>query len=432
MQNFPQNGQNQVNNIPQSNGFGGSQNFVPPPNYYPNNPQNIPPNQGYAGGYYYQPPPVYIPPQNPPNNAVFGNPPPYYGQGYPPPNAPVYYGYPPSYPPPVAVYMPPPLTPEQLALKNEKKVFKRTANRIGLGLILFYIFVYLVSFILGFVGAIKPDVVHFFSDPSVVMMLNLVLTFFGFVGAALFIFKTEGSKPHRVLSYGLPQKGKLLGAILMGLGFCYTANVAVGLLQTRLEGILPFAQSEMEMPSGILGFLLAVLTTAVAPALFEEFLFRGAIMGNLLKYGKGFAIFTSAILFALVHGNLVQIPFAFMVGIALGFLVVETNSIWTGVIIHFLNNLLAVCMDYLLEVLPEEIVNGGYVVMLAVIIALGFVGFYLLSRKNEKLFSLDKSMHISTSKQRFGWFSACATIIIYYVIVGLEVILQQVTAGMQV
>lgn len=430
MQNYPQNGQNQFNNIPQNNEFGGAQNFVPPPNTAPNPPINTPPTQGYTGGYYYQPPPIYIPPQNPPNNAVFGNPPPYYGQGYPPQNAPVYYGYPPSYPPPVAVYVQPPLTPEELALKNEKKAFKRTANRIGLGLIMFYILTFLASFVLGLVGAVKPDILTFFSDPSVVLMFNLVLTFIGFVGGALFIFKTEGTKPHNLLSFGLPQKGKFWGAVLMGLGFCYTANVAVTMLQTRLSGILPFAQTEVEMPNGILGFLLSVLTVAVAPALFEEFLFRGAIMGNLLKYGKGFAVFTSAIMFGLIHGNLVQIPFAFLVGLVLGFAALETKSIWTAVIIHFLNNLLSVCLDYLGNIVAEDIVTAVYMILLAVVIAVGFVGFYLLSRKNQNLFNLDKSMHISTAKQRFGWFSASAAIIIVYVITGLEVVLEQITAGM--
>lgn len=420
------------NNLPPVNQMGGTGYQPPPQNFVPNYPQNPPQNTGYTGGYYNPPPPIFIPQQNPQNYGVYGNPPPYYGQGYPPQNAPVYYGYPPTYPPPVQVVMPPPLTPEQIALKNEKKVFKSTANRIGLGLILFYIFTFAFSFLLGLVGSFKSEILTFIAEPSVNLMLNILLTFFGFVGVALFIFKTEGEKPHNLLSYGLPQRGKFWAAVMLGLGFCYTANVAVTMLQTRLEGILPFAQTDIQMPDGILGFLLAVLSVAVAPALFEEFLFRGAIMGSLLKYGKGFAIFTSAIVFGLVHGNLVQIPFAFMVGLVLGFVALETNSIWTAVIIHFLNNLLSVCLDYCGRLVTEEIINGAYIILLGLIIMVGFVGFYLLSRKNNNLFALDKSMHLSTAKQRFGWFSSSAAIIIFYVIVGLEVLSTQLMAGVQV
>lgn len=431
MQNDFNNNPLNQNSVPPINQTGGTNYQAPPQNFAPNYPQNGGQNGGYTGGYYYQPPPIYIPPLQSQNYGVYGNPPMYYGQGYPPQNAPVYYGYPPTYPPPVQVVLPPPLTPEQIALKNEKKVFKSTANRIGLGLIIFYIFTFAFSFLLGLIGSFKNEILTFVAEPSVTLMLNILLTFVGFIGAALFIFKTEGAKPHKLLSYGLPQRGKFLAAVMVGMGFCYTANVAVTLLQSRLEGILPFAQTEVQMPDGILGFLLAVLSVAAAPALFEEFLFRGAIMGSLLKYGKAFAIFTSSIIFGLIHGNLVQIPFAFMVGLVLGFVALETNSIWTSVIIHFLNNLLSVCLEYVGKLVPEEILNGAYIILLGLIIMVGFIGFYLLSRKNENLFDFNKSMHISSSKQRFGWFSSSAAIIIFYVITGLEVFAEQLMAGAQ-
>ena len=126
---------------------------------------------------------------------------------------------------------------------------------------------------------------------------------------------------------------------------------------------------------------------AVAPALIEEFLFRGVIMGSLLRFGKPFAIFTSALVFGLVHGNLVQIPFAFMVGLVIGAMVVETNSIWTGVIIHFINNFISLCLDYLSRVIDENILNVFYTFLLASIIIMGFFGFYILSVKKKNLFS---------------------------------------------
>lgn len=423
--------QNGQNNLPPENQTGGSYNQTPPQNFTPNYPQNGVQNAGYTGGYYYQPPPIYIPPQNPQNNGVYGNPPTYYQPTYPPQAPPVYYGYPPTYPPPVQVVMPPPLTPEQIAKNNEKKAVKSTANRIGLALIIFYIIIYIFSFVLGLFVAVKPEIKSFIAEPSVTLMLNIILTFVGFVGGAIFIFKTEGSKPHSLLSYGLPKRGTFLGSVMLAMGFCYTANVAVSMLHARLQSILPFSQPEVEMPNGILGFILATLSVAVAPALFEEFLFRGAIMGSLLKYGKSFAIFTSAIIFSLVHGNLVQIPFAFMVGLVLGFIALKTNSIWTAVIVHFLNNFISVCLDYAGDLINEDVLNGIYIILLAVIIMVGFIGLYLLTRKDKNLFVIDKSMHISTSAQRFGWLSGSAAIIVFFVITGLEVLSAQLTAGMQ-
>lgn len=85
--------------------------------------------------------------------------------------------------------------------------------------------------------------------------------------------------------------------------------------------------------------------TAVLPALIEEFAMRGVVMQSLRKYGDWFAIIMSSLVFALLHGNMVQIPFAFIAGIAIGYAVTVTGSMWTGVLIHFLNNLASIIMQ---------------------------------------------------------------------------------------
>lgn len=315
---------------------------------------------------------------------------------------------------------------EALQLYYEKMAVKRTANHIGVGLILFYLFQIVFYYFLSFFMTSQKSI-DFINNPAINLELNIFYSFLGFGLTALFIIKTEGRKASQLISYGLPKKGSLLPAIMVGLGFCYAANVVVTMLQTKLQSILPFAQPEIELPDGILGFILSVLSIAVAPALIEEFLFRGVIMGSLLKFGKAFAIFTSAFLFGLVHGNLVQIPFAFMVGLVIGAMVVETNSFWTGVIIHFLNNFISVCMDYLLRVSDENILNVAYLFLLASLIIIGFFGFYILSNKNKDLFAFKKTAHISSTLRRFGWFSAVISIIIYFVIIFIEIFLMQIS-----
>ena len=88
-----------------------------------------------------------------------------------------------------------------------------------------------------------------------------------------------------------------------------------------------------------------IVKTAVLPALIEEFAMRGVVMQSLRKYGDWFAIIMSSLVFALLHGNMVQIPFAFIAGIAIGYAVTVTGSMWTGILIHFLNNLASIIMQ---------------------------------------------------------------------------------------
>ena len=311
----------------------------------------------------------------------------------------------------------------------EKNKVQKTANRIGGGLLIFYGIQIVLSFVLGFY-MLYGRVMEIIEDPAFTLELNVIITLIGFLSGAFLIYKTENTKPQNVISFSTPKKGTLPAAIMVGVGFCYAANIVVSLLQSSFQNIFPFVQTEIELPRGGLGFILSVISVAVAPALLEEFLFRGAIMGNLIKYGKPFAIFTSAFLFGLVHGNLVQIPFAFLVGLVLGFLIIETDSIWTGVIIHFINNFISVCVDYLGDYVKEDILNIFYLIAVALFIVIGIVGIYILSVRNKNLFSFEKTEGITTSYKKFGWLCSSATVIILFVIIGLSVLFTQLTAYM--
>ena len=61
----------------------------------------------------------------------------------------------------------------------------------------------------------------------------------------------------------------------------------------------------------------------------EELLFRGLILRTMEPFGKKFAIFTSAFLFGMFHGNLPQAPFAFAVGLVLGYTAMEYSIGWS-------------------------------------------------------------------------------------------------------
>lgn len=71
---------------------------------------------------------------------------------------------------------------------------------------------------------------------------------------------------------------------------------------------------------------------------FEEILFRGLILRALQPYGKKFAILASAFLFGIFHGNIVQSPYAFAVGLLLGYVAVEYSMGWS-MVLHMINNL---------------------------------------------------------------------------------------------
>ena len=87
----------------------------------------------------------------------------------------------------------------------------------------------------------------------------------------------------------------------------------------------------------------------------EEILFRGLMMRSFQPFGKKFAVFASAFLFAIFHGNIVQTPFAFLAGCILGFVAMEYSLLW-AMILHIFNNLvLGDILPRLLDFLPDLI-----------------------------------------------------------------------------
>lgn len=115
----------------------------------------------------------------------------------------------------------------------------------------------------------------------------------------------------------------------------------------------------MEQASGQTGGLAMNLYACVFAPVVEEILFRGGVMGALRPAGKRFAIVFSALLFGAFHGNLVQIPFAFLIGLVLGYVAAEYSLGWC-ILLHWINNCV---LGALLS--PWPAVQGGIVLAAA-------------------------------------------------------------------
>ncbi len=133
-----------------------------------------------------------------------------------------------------------------------------------------------------------------------------------------------------------------LGTFLSLLCFCMGAQMANSLWITLLELLLnPFGRSVMPILESVAGdsdtFSMFLYASVLAPV-WEELLFRGYILRTLRPFGKRFAILSSAILFGLFHGNLLQTPYALLMGLVLGYVTVEYSIGW-AVLLHMFNNL---------------------------------------------------------------------------------------------
>ena len=117
----------------------------------------------------------------------------------------------------------------------------------------------------------------------------------------------------------------------------------------------------------------------------EELLFRGLLLRSAQNYGKRFAILSTAILFGMFHGNILQSPFAMMVGLVLAYVTVEYSIVW-AIVLHIFNNFIMADMyGRLLELLPEQIAGIVDWCVLGSFAAASVV-FLIVRRKDVKTF----------------------------------------------
>lgn len=85
--------------------------------------------------------------------------------------------------------------------------------------------------------------------------------------------------------------------------------------------------------------ILAVVGLVVLPPLVEEVLFRGVLIERYtVKWRVGVAVVVSAIFFAILHADPLG---AGAFGVITGLLYLRTGSLWPGIIIHAVNNMVA-------------------------------------------------------------------------------------------
>ncbi len=114
-------------------------------------------------------------------------------------------------------------------------------------------------------------------------------------------------------------------------------------------------------------YLFYALALSVGPALSEELAFRGLILQGLRgPLGAGAAIVLSALLFGIIHIDILQGLGAFFTGLYLGYLTVQSGSIYPAIVAHGVNNLWATVESSLWQaanpqISPREILlSAGY------------------------------------------------------------------------
>ncbi len=164
-------------------------------------------------------------------------------------------------------------------------------------------------------------------------------------------------------------------------GFNYLITVVdFGLAQFVKKGI-----SAVQAPGGALGIIITVIVFGIVPAIVEELVYRGVVFNGLMKSYKPWkAIVFSALIFMLMHFNVYQMVYQFIMGIILATICYYTGSILYSIIFHAINNVVVVLLSYFApNIFSADLsaINIILIILGALAAAAAIVGLFILLKK---------------------------------------------------
>ncbi len=182
-------------------------------------------------------------------------------------------------------------------------------------------------------------------------------------------------------------------------------------------GISPIAEEYLTVPELNPAYLVTeVIFTAILAPVAEELMFRGVILRRLSSVSQTFAIFVSAAIFGLMHGNLLQTILGFVMGIILGYAAVKTGSLILPIAGHIFINGFATSTSFVQYFISEEVSNMYWTVALLLFGVIGLIALIALLAAGKIKFPEYTEYH---RKRTFPIMLSCVSfwvMLVYYVI----------------
>lgn len=237
--------------------------------------------------------------------------------------------------------------------------------------VLAYVFALIITLVAGFFIVLIPE-------GNTQTLLNYFITQIGFLVVPLIYLKS-----HKLsVVEAIPVRGKvklipLLLILPITVG-AFLQNTILSVLFNNLLEVIGITPT-INIPSteGALNAILAVIAVCLLPALAEEFLFRGIMLSSYRTKGLMPSMLLVSLMFALSHFNPAQLVHQAILGFVLAYVTVVSGSIWYGVLIHLLNNVIAL---FLGDIIPAY--NNLYVLNatnILILIAMCVVGIIILT-----------------------------------------------------
>ena len=281
---------------------------------------------------------------------------------------------------------------ETSAILNKRK-FSRLGSVLGIGIIIFLGSNVILSLVLQVV--LNTTLSDTLSKTDIMIILQMIVSSISLYVTYKYIMshveKVDSDKKKKKLTIKI---------IIITFGIMAILQIILGYVFTMFHIDYDVtAIFDISSNSPLYTKILFVIAIALIPAIFEELFCRKAIISLLKPHGTFFALFISSFIFGLIHMNLQQFIFAFLIGLVLALVYDYTKNIKHTMFIHFVNNFISI-LPLLFGNSFESIVTYIYIIF----IVLGALfAIYLLTNSDNKSelkekLSKAKNEYLSRSK----------------------------------
>lgn len=222
--------------------------------------------------------------------------------------------------------------PEDTALRTARRTFLR----LGLALFVMVALQYALGYGLSYLSArFFPE---FAATEAYYWLSHCVIMYLISMPAAWLILRPApkvklGNGGVKLGGYGL------FAAVLISIGLMQLGNY-VGNFVNNTISIISGRASYSGLDSTLMESnpLVVLLVVVVIGPVAEELIFRRLLIDRLAVFGAPTAAVMSALIFALVHGNLQQYFYAFALGLFFAFIYLRTGNIKNSIILHMIMN----------------------------------------------------------------------------------------------
>lgn len=212
-----------------------------------------------------------------------------------------------------------------------------------------------------FISGITNSAMQYMTEMNVAYQVVAIITF------GIWYFVAFGRKEKREPVYEKPTVLKIIIILLMAVFVQFGVTNILNITEALFPSLFETYDQLMNLIGVQEPTILTLLSVAILAPIVEELCFRGLTLRLFKKAIDKFWIVNilQALLFGIIHMNLVQGSYAFVIGLILGYLYEKYHSVFICMLFHFGINGSAFLVDIFMGKIPDNMIEVAVISLAA-------------------------------------------------------------------